>query len=100
MLTGHITESLLTIIGGHVWPQLSDDEKKVFSEVLAEAASRATDQIRAAEQKLADEFRNLGKTVVEVDREAFRQAALPLHNDPDSGATWSKEQYDALQALK
>ena len=100
MLTGHITESLLTIVGGHVWPQLSDDEKKVFSEVLIEAASRATDQIRAAEQKLADEFRSLGKTVVEVDREAFRQAALPLHNDPDSGATWSQDQYDALQAVK
>ena len=38
-------------------------------------------QIRASEQKLADEFRKLGKTVVEVDRAAFRAAALPLHND-------------------
>lgn len=100
MLTGHITESLVTVVGGHVWSQLSDDEKKIFSEVLAEAASKATDKIRAAEQKLADEFRGLGKTVVEVDREAFRQAALPLHNDPNSGATWSQEQYDALQAIK
>ena len=45
--------------------------------MLIQAAAKATDQIRASEQKLADEFRKLGKTVVEVDRAAFRAAALP-----------------------
>jgi tripartite ATP-independent transporter DctP family solute receptor len=100
MLTGHITESLLTIVGGHVWSKLSDADKKVFEEVLKEANARSTDQIRASEQKLADEFRKLGKTVIEVDREAFRKAAVPLHNDASAGAGWSKAEYDALQALK
>jgi len=99
-LTGHITESLLTIVGGHVWSNLSDEDKAVFAEVLKQAASNATDAIRASEQKLADEFRKLGKTVVEPDREAFRQAAIPLHNDPESGAGWTKEEYDEFQALK
>jgi tripartite ATP-independent transporter DctP family solute receptor len=98
MLSGHITESLLVIVGNHVWSKLSDPDKKAFSEVLIEAAAKATDQIRASEQKLADEFRKLGKTVVEVDRAAFRAAALPLHNDGSGG--WSKAEYDALQALK
>ena len=100
MLSGHITESLVTIVGSHVWNKLSDDEKKIFSEVLVEAASRATEAIRASEQRLADEFRKLGKNVVEVDRAAFRAAAIPLHNDASAGAGWTKEQYDALQALK
>lgn len=100
MLTGHITESLLTIVGSHVWPKLSDADKKVFNEVLMEAAVKATDQIRASEQKLADEFRKLGKTVVEVDRKPFIEAARPLHNDAAAGAGWSKAEYDALQALK
>ena len=99
-LTGHITESLLTIVGGHVWSSLSEEDKAVFAEVLKEAASKATDSIRASEQKLADEFKALGKTVVEPDREAFRNAAIPLHNDPESGAGWTKEEYDELQALK
>jgi tripartite ATP-independent transporter DctP family solute receptor len=98
MLTGHITESLLTILGSHVWAKLNDDEKKIFNEVLIQAAANATDQIRASEQKLADEFRKLGKNVVEVDRAAFRAAALPLHNDGSGG--WSQAEYDALQALK
>ena len=98
MLTGHITESLLTIVGSHVWAKLADAEKKVFEEVLSEASLRATGQIRESEQKLADEFRKLGKTVVEVDRAAFRAAALPLHNDGSGG--WSQAEYDALQAVK
>jgi tripartite ATP-independent transporter DctP family solute receptor len=98
MLTGHITESLLTIVGSHVWPKLSDAEKKIFEEVLGEAALRATKQIRDSEQKTADELRKLGKTVVEVDRAAFRAAALPLHNDGSGG--WSQAEYDALQAVK
>ncbi|HVY00797.1 MAG TPA: sialic acid TRAP transporter substrate-binding protein SiaP [Pseudorhodoplanes sp.] len=98
MLTGHITESLLTIVGSHVWSKLDDNEKKIFQDVLIEAAAKATDQIRASEQKLVEEFRKLGKTVVEVDRDAFRKAALPLHMDGSGG--WSQAEYDALQALK
>ena len=43
MLTGHITESLLTIVGTHVWAKLTDAEKKVFDEVLAQAAAKASD---------------------------------------------------------
>jgi tripartite ATP-independent transporter DctP family solute receptor len=100
MLTGHIAESLLTIVGGHVWSKLSDADKKVFDEVLIQAAAKSTDQIRASEQKTADELRRLGKTVVQVDREAFRKAAIPLHNDASAGAGWSQAEYDALQALK
>ncbi|WP_119301946.1 sialic acid TRAP transporter substrate-binding protein SiaP [Dongia deserti] len=99
-LTGHITESLLTIVGGHVWSNLSDEDKQVFADVLKEAASKATESIRAQEQRLADEFKQLGKTVVEPDREAFRQAAIPHHNDPESGAGWTKAEYEELQALK
>src|SRR5713226_1018853 len=72
ILTGHITESLVTVLGSHVWSKLTPDEQKIFGEVLKEAASRATDAIAASEQKIADQLRKLGKTVVEVDREAFR----------------------------
>jgi TRAP-type C4-dicarboxylate transport system substrate-binding protein len=100
MLTGHITESLVTIVGSHVWSKLSDADKTVFEEVLMQASAKSTEQIRASELKLADELRKLGKTVVEVDREAFRKAALPLHNDASAGAGWSQAQYDALQALQ
>ena len=100
ILTGHITESLLTIVGSHVWSKLTPDEQKIFADVLKEAASRATDAIAASEKTLAVEFKKLGKTVVEPDREAFRKAAIPLHNDASAGAGWTQAQDDELQALK
>ena len=53
-------------------------------------AARARPTRSAPEQKLADEFRKLGKTVVTPDRAAFRAAAMPLHNDTAAGAGWSK----------
>jgi tripartite ATP-independent transporter DctP family solute receptor len=100
ILTGHITECLATIMGSHVWSKLTPDEQTIFQDVLKQAAAKATDKIRASELVLADEFKKLGKTVVAPDREAFRKAAIPLHNDASAGAGWTQAQYDALQALK
>jgi tripartite ATP-independent transporter DctP family solute receptor len=100
ILTGHITESMVTVIGGHVWNKLSPDDQKLFADTLKEAAAKATESIEASERILAGEFRKLGKTVIEPDREAFRKAAIPLHNDASLGAAWTRAQYDELQALK
>ena len=101
MLTGHITESLVTIVGGARLVRSSRTPTRRSSRMSStQASAKSTDQIRASELKLADEFRKLGKTVVEVDREAFRKAAVPLHNDASAGAGWSQAEYDALQALK
>jgi len=100
VLTGHITESMVTVIGSHVWNKLTPNEQKIFADTLKEAASKATEAIEASERVLAGEFRKLGNTVVEPDREAFRKAAIPLHNDASAGAGWTKAQYDELQALK
>ena len=100
VLTGHITESMVTVVGSHVWNKLTPDEQKLFADTLKEAAAKATEAIEASERILAGEFRKLGKTVVEPDREAFRKAAIPLHNDASVGAGWTRAQYDELQALK
>ena len=100
VLTGHITESMVTVIGSHVWSKLTPDDQKIFADTLKEAASKATEAIEASERILAGEFKKLGKTVIEPDREAFRKAAIPLHNDASVGAGWTRAQYDELQALK
>ncbi|KRR05274.1 ABC transporter substrate-binding protein [Bradyrhizobium valentinum] len=100
VLTGHITESMVTVVGGHVWNKLTPDEQKLFADTLKEAAAKATEAIEASERVLAGEFKKLGMSVVEPDREAFRKAAIPLHNDASVGAGWTRAQYDELQALK
>src|SRR5499426_2872190 len=40
-LTGHITETLFTIVGGHVWSKLSDADKKAFEGVFREAIAKS-----------------------------------------------------------
>ena len=97
VLTGHITDALITIIGGPTWSKLSDADKKIFEDVLKQAATRATDEIIAVEKKMAAEFEKRGKTVVRVDRKPFRDATVKLHNGPD--ATWPKDVYEKLQKL-
>ena len=97
-LTAHITDALLTIIGGPTWNKLSDADKKTFETVLKEAAVRATAEIIENEKRLGAEFEKRGKTVIKVDRKPFREATVKLHNGPD--ATWDKATYDKLQALK
>jgi tripartite ATP-independent transporter DctP family solute receptor len=98
VLTGHITDALLTIVGGPTWNKLSDADKKIFEAVLAEGAARATAEIVEIEKKLGAEFAKRGKEVVKVDRAPFREAVAKLHNGPD--ATWDRATYDKLQALK
>jgi TRAP-type C4-dicarboxylate transport system substrate-binding protein len=90
----------VTVIGHHVWNRLTPDERNLFADTMKEAASRATEAIEASERVLAAQLKNLGMTVIEPDREAFRKAALPLHNDASAGAGWTRAQYDELQSLK
>ena len=97
VLTGHITDALLTIIGGPTWNKLSDADKKTFEAVLREAAAKASGEIVETEKKMTAEFEKKGKTVVKVDRKPFRDAVMKVHNGPD--ATWPKDVYDKLQAL-
>ncbi|HEX4944962.1 MAG TPA: sialic acid TRAP transporter substrate-binding protein SiaP [Usitatibacteraceae bacterium] len=98
VLTGHITDALLTIVGAPTWNKLSDADKKTFEAVLREAAARATAEIIESEKKMVAEFEKRGKTVVRVDRKPFRDMTVKLHNGPD--ASWPKDIYDKLQAIK
>ena len=97
VLTGHITDALLTIVAGGTWSKLSPADQKIFEDVLREAASKATGEIVDIEKRMAAEFEKRGKTVARVDRKPFRDATVKLHNGPD--ATWDKATYDKLQKL-
>ena len=97
-LTGHISDSLLTIIGGPFWNKLSDGDRAIFIEELQAAALKASQDIVDAENSLAEWFEAQGVTVNKVDITPFREATMKLHNGPD--ATWSQDVYDRLQAIK
>ena len=98
ILTGHITESLVTIVAGDTWKKLSEADRKVFSDVLWEASTRATREIADSESRLAADFEKRGKTVVRVDRGPFIKAVLPAVTGPD--APWPKSLYDRVEAIR
>lgn len=97
-LTGHITESLVTIASGSTWNKLSDADKKVFGDVLWEASTRASQEILDAENRLVSEFEKRGKTVNKVDRAPFAAAVRTALTAPD--APWPRELFDRVQAIK
>jgi tripartite ATP-independent transporter DctP family solute receptor len=98
-LTGHITEMLLAIVGGHVWSKLSDADKKAFVDVFNEAAVKSNAEIEKSENQLATDFgTKYGRTVVKSDRAAFKKVFEPFHVGKD--VPWDKALYDRVQAIK
>jgi tripartite ATP-independent transporter DctP family solute receptor len=98
MLTGHIVDGLVTQVAPHVWTKLSDDEKKIFTEVTQEAALRASNDIKKREGELVEFFRKSGLTINEIDRNSFQQAVLK--NAPLESMGFTKADYDRIQAVK
>jgi tripartite ATP-independent transporter DctP family solute receptor len=103
-ITAHITDALLTIIGGPLWGKLNEADRKTFTAVFKEAASRATGEIIQIEKRLMTDFSKRGKTVVMVDRKPFMAAVQKFYVSgklPDGAALpWPKDVYDRLQAIK
>jgi tripartite ATP-independent transporter DctP family solute receptor len=97
-LTGHIRNTLLTVISGGVWDGLSEEDQEIFREVFSEAAQSASQDIRESEERLVEEFREMdGTEVVEVDVERFLEVVQPHLTGPD--ATWSEEDFERMQDL-
>jgi len=97
-LTGHIVDHLNTVVSSNLWKKLSDEDKKIFSDVAQEASVRATKEIQAKEKELVGFFKEKGLTVSDVDKEDFKQAVLKNVSFESFG--YRKADYDAIQAIK
>lgn len=97
-LTGHIVDSLLTIVSGSLWNKLSDGDKKIFTEVMQEAAEKTGREIIASEARLVDEFKKKGINVIAVDKNAFRQAVLKNTKPTDHG--YRQVDYERIVNIK
>ena len=97
-LTGHIVDSLLTVVSGQLWGKLSADEKKVFGDVMEEAAEKTGREIIASEARLVEEFKKKGNNVITVDKNAFREAVLKNTKPTDHG--YRQQDYDRIVSIK
>jgi tripartite ATP-independent transporter DctP family solute receptor len=98
-LTGHMTDSLVTLSSPGLWKKLTPADRQIFLDVYAEAAAKTTDDIRAAEAQLASELATkYGATVIKVDRKPFQDAVAKELQAPN--LPWTAEQYQRVQAMK
>ncbi|PWC84759.1 ABC transporter substrate-binding protein [Azospirillum sp. TSH100] len=98
VLTGHIIDSLNTIISKSLWAKLSPEDRQIFTEVTQEAAARSTTEIQAKEKELVEFFRLKGLTVTEVDKAVFKDAVMKAVTPESAG--YRKSDWEAIQALQ
>lgn len=96
-LTGHLTNSIITIISATRNNSMNDEDRAILNDVLKETAAWSSEQIITAEQELVGWFKEEGINIHEVDRAPFMDIVKPeLLAD---GMPFSKEQYEKLQAI-
>jgi tripartite ATP-independent transporter DctP family solute receptor len=99
-LTGHITDSLLTIVGQPLWDRLDDADKKMFTEVWEEVGEKITADITKSEKELAAWFEAQGNTVIkDVDVPAMQKATAAYYDANPKEVPWPKDVWDRLQEL-
>lgn len=98
VLTGHIVDHLNTIVAGKLWKALSDEDKKIFTDVMQEAASKSTAEIIKKEGELAAFFESKGVKVLKVDRDEFLAAVKKSATFEEYG--YRKADWDRIQAIK
>lgn len=97
-LTGHTTDGFFTLVNGDAWEKMSPEDQAVFTEVWADAAAKASQDIIEQESSLVGFFREKGLTVTEPAKAAFAELVEPSWKNNDLG--WTAEQIDAIRAIK
>ncbi|PDT02532.1 ABC transporter substrate-binding protein [Rhizobium chutanense] len=98
ILTGHIVDHLNTVISKTRWASLSDEDKKIFGEVMQEAAERTTKTIAARENSLVATFKEKGLNVTEVDKTDFEKNVMEKVKFEDFG--YEKADWEAIRAIQ
>lgn len=97
-LTGHIINSLATVISPATLAKMTDEQQAELRTILADAALWASDEIVSSEGELVAWFREQGTTVNEVDRAPFIAAVAPALTGSD--VPWEASVYERLQAIE
>jgi tripartite ATP-independent transporter DctP family solute receptor len=98
VLTGHIVDHLNTVVSGALWKKLSEEDRKIFTDVAQEAAAKATAEIKTNEAKLVDFFKQKGLTVTEVNKDEFRDTVLKTVSF--ESFDYRKADWERIQAVK
>lgn len=96
-LTAHIANSLVVVIAGKTLSRLGKEDSTILRNVLKDTVNRVNKEVRQQEIDLLTWYPEQGITIIDSDREAFRQRVLPaLH---DKSMPFTPEQLSRLQQL-
>jgi tripartite ATP-independent transporter DctP family solute receptor len=98
VLTGHIVDHLNTVVAKGTWDKLTEDERKIFTEVAREAAVRAGKKIQQTEAEMVEFFKKQGLTVTEVNKDEFKEAVTKNTTFEQFG--YRKSDWEKIQAVK
>lgn len=98
VLTGHIVDHLNTIVSKSLWAKLSEEDRKIFSDVMLEAAERGTRIVEKREAELVGQFREKGLNVVEVDKSDFEKTVMEKVTFEEFG--YNKADWEAIRAIQ
>jgi tripartite ATP-independent transporter DctP family solute receptor len=98
ILTGHISDALLTVVSPSALAKMTPAEQKLFADISVEAAEHATNDIRKREGELVEEFKKKGINVVTVDRNDFQQRVLKAISF--ESMKLDKKDWDRVTAIK
>lgn len=96
-LTGHIVNSLITVVSGSILEKMKKADQEILFDCLKKSSAWASDQIVKAESTLAEWFRGKGVTVNEVDRKPFMDIVKPHLLTKEM--PWPPDVYKRLQAI-
>ncbi len=98
ILTGHIVDHLNTVVSKQLWSSLSDEDKKIFGDVMQEAAERTTKKIAGKEKELVATFKEKGLSVTDIDKADFEKNVVEKVKFEDFG--YEKSDWEAIRAIK
>jgi TRAP-type transport system periplasmic protein len=96
IMTGHLDNVSQWIIGQKYYEKMPADIQKALIESGDEAGNFMTQQIEKAEKETIEKMKTEGVTVIEVDRNLFREATKGVYTKfPE----WTPGLYDKVQGL-
>jgi TRAP-type C4-dicarboxylate transport system substrate-binding protein len=100
-LTQHMLDNLVTIAGGHLWNNLSNDEKKIFTDVMLEMSDKISKSIETAEAELVAWFEEQGNIVIkDVDKAAMAKKVAEFYKKNQKEMPWDEAIWNRLQAIQ
>jgi tripartite ATP-independent transporter DctP family solute receptor len=96
-LTNHVRVAWIVLLDERLWQRMTPETQKIMAGTWREVSADMEKQILANEQKLIEEIKSHGVTIVEPDVESFRTAVKDVWRDIAPKA-WGAGVYERIQA--